>query len=80
MVELVGVEGVDHAHLVRDAMEVGDRIGHPGAVLADLSPFTGRSHEFRDTRGEGKFAPFEEFIWTILLAVFDELGLVIEQV
>ena len=77
---VIGVHRMDQTHLVGDAMEIGNGIGHPHAILPVLGPLPRRSHQFGNTTRKRKRSPLEELIGTICAVKFGQFRLPIKHV
>ena len=80
MIELVGVHGTNHTHLIRNIVKVRNSIGKPCSALAMLSKGAGCPHELWLSLREGEFLSFDEFIWAVLTAAFHQLWFVVKEV
>lgn len=60
MIELVGVDGVDHAHGIGDGVKTLDGRRHPKPVLSDLLKLLDSPEEGGRSRGEGELSSLQK--------------------
>ena len=79
MVELIGVHGANHAHVVDDRGEARHELANPLAALTMLFVVENRSHHLGRTLDEGEAFALEVFLGTILAVKLCQSWLVLEK-
>ena len=80
MVELVRGHRTDDAQFIGDGLQMRNCIREPHPAVSALLEFTGSPHQFGYSGRKGKPLAFQEFLWTVLVRMFDKLGFVVEQI
>ena len=79
MIELVGVHGADHTHVIDYGAEPGKEFADPLGTLAVLLVVKDRPHHLWRSLDECKALAFQVFLRAVLTVELGELGLVLKE-
>jgi hypothetical protein len=80
VVELIGVHAADHTHLIRDGVEIRNRVRHPDPTRSMLGELPRSAEQLGSAAGKGEPLPFDERLGRFLARVLHEFRLVVEEI